>query len=216
MERIGRTLFAFLQNWQGRSAGWRQSDAGHGATPAPSGRAGVDSRRWAALPHGWRQRVGRGAAPPWRPGGPAPTPRWIPLPPQLYAQVVKSRRGRRAGAGAAPGGMRHARAGQARAGGGGTAGHHAVQGRGRRAAAARFVPDVPQLLLAAWQLPPSRGPACAYQRDRLSRAVAAWHASDGRGPDWSTSGRCARWCAFGCHRGHRPKRCQWGGGMMIG
>ena len=84
----------------------------------------------------------------------SPKPRWIPLPGLLYAQVIKTVRRRAPGARDAPRGVRHAGGGPAGAGsvrladqhglrraaqpdhppacgGGGTAGQHALQGRGR-------------------------------------------------------------------------------------
>ena len=109
--------------------------------------------------------------------GPCPKPRWMPLPQLLYAQVVKTVRRRRLVAREAPRGVRHAGGRPAGAGAlrladqyglrrapqphhppacgrGRAAGHHAVQGRGRLAAAAGFVPCLLQFL-------PARMPAYA-------------------------------------------------------
>ena len=119
----------------------------------------------AAVSHRWLQGVYDGLADPlWavgpaclaaRPQGPAPKPRWMPLPQLLYAQVVKTVRRRRLVRRAAPRGVRHP--GGRRAGAravrladqhrlrgapqphhpaacrrGRAPGQHAVQGRGRR------------------------------------------------------------------------------------
>jgi hypothetical protein len=94
--------------------------------------------------------------------GPAPKPRWMPLPGLLYAQVVKTVRRR----GRAPG-------------------QHAVQGRRWVAAAVSRVPLLLQFLLAPHEFTPAPAPAPAHQRDRLGQAMAALYAGHGGGADRS-------------------------------
>ena len=112
--------------------------------------------------------------------GPLPTPRWMPLPQLLYAQVVKTVRRRRlvrvshrvvCGTLEAVEQVLSAYGWQIK-----TAfverlnldirqcvaavGRRVTtlwQGGGGRAAAARLIPDVPQFLLATWQLTPALG-----------------------------------------------------------
>jgi len=67
----------------------------------------------------------------------------------------------------------------------GAACRHVMQGRGRVASAARPVPRLRQLLLAACQLTSAPAPVPAHQRHGLREAMAALDARDGGGADGS-------------------------------
>ena len=136
--------------------------------------------------------------------GPAPKPRWMPLPPLLYAQVVKTVRRRRLVRVQSSRGVWHAGGHQCRAGSawlahqhrlrgaaqpqhppacrrGRATGQHAVQGRRRVAAAVGRVPLLLQFLFAPCERTPARAPARADPRQRFGQAVAALYASHGGG-----------------------------------
>src|SRR5262245_63941134 len=109
-----------------------------------------------------------------------------PAGPREPPRGVRHAGSRRAGAGdlwlADPDGLcRAAQPGHPAARGGSRAScQHTLQGGGRCAAAARLVPDIPQLLLATWQLTPALAAAPAPQWPWLRQALAITDAGHGR------------------------------------
>src|SRR5439155_19349359 len=118
--------------------------------------------------------------------GPAPKPRWMPLPEWREAQGIKTTRRRRLVRGhprVVFGALAAVQQGLAAWRGGGAACQDAVQGRGWRAAAVEAVSDLRELLLVPCQLTPALAATPPGPRDGLSHMLVALDTSHGGGVD---------------------------------